>query len=94
MKKRENGKDDESDELAFLQWKESLKKEGKLAEKADVLEKFWNITDDIDDDERFLRDYILNERWREKSEKGVMLYLSYLRLAMVDISFSRSVLLL
>lgn len=37
------------------------------------LESYWKITDDIDENEKFLRDYILNERWREnpKDKEGL-----------------------
>ena len=68
--KKKTKQEKESEERAFEDWQKTIRTEKTLKKKADVLEDFWNITDDIDDDEKFLRDYILNERWKEDSKPG------------------------
>ena len=69
--KKKTKEEQDSEEKAFEDWQKTIRTEKTLKKKADVLEDFWNITDDIDDDEKFLRDYILNERWKEDSKPGL-----------------------
>lgn len=68
VKKADNESIDESDgQEVPVREKKASKGEMKLVTDTELLARFYGENDELDHNERFLKNYILNEGWKEKS---------------------------